>query len=511
MKKRMRSIGILLFGLVFCLAGCQKEKEAPVVEETPEIIVEEVVESETVMEEQEEEVPLGIHIDTYHKTYYFENGEDAYLYLRYCDVNVEGDEYAKLKRNLENWSMERSEDLRSLYASFEESAKAASEENEAFHEYSLYQSVTIARADEAVVSLLDDTYQHTGGNDTLFYRDGINFDSVSGKRLKLADLFYDYAAFAEDAKERIVYELTEKYEEELFDNYITFVEELWMDEAEPEWYMDGSSIVIILQENTVGPQTIGSVEIHLPYAEFSAYMKEEYFPGTFKGVASFKRNQEIFLTLPGIAEEVPMMLVSELQEEKMYQSLWLGQNELPLEEHLMLEDAFIVRTEKDVYCLLEADMGSDDYVTYVYRVTNGVLEKVNEVYAAIDAANINPHEIKMESWVFLLGTYGGVKNYHFDENGKFITEDSEYILQRNEFVLTTTADLPVVIDDAESVLLAGSHIILNATDGETYVKFTIQETGQSGMLDVTKEEGNYYFTIHGMNESDCFEILPYAG
>jgi hypothetical protein len=164
-----------------------------------------------------------------------------------------------------------------------------------------------------------------------------------------------------------------------------------------------------------------------------------------------------------------------------------------------------------VYCLLEADMGSDDYVTYVYRVTNGVLEKVNEVYAAIDAANINPHEIKMESWVFLLGTYGGVKNYHFDENGKFITEDSEYILQRNEFVLTTTTDLPVVIDDAESVLLAGSHIILSATDGESYVKFTIQETGQSGMLEVTKEEGNYYFTIHGMNESDCFEILPYAG
>ena len=176
-----------------------------------------------------------------------------------------------------------------------------------------------------------------------------------------------------------------------------------------------SSIVIILQENTVGPQTIGTVEIHLPYAEFSAYMKEEYFPSALKGVASFQKNQEIFLTLPGIAEEVPMMLVSELQEEKMYQSLWLGQNELPLEEHLMLEDAFIVRTEKDVYCLLEADMGSDDYVTYVYRVTNGVLEKVNEVYAAIDAANINTHEIKMESWVFLLGTYGGVKNYHFDE------------------------------------------------------------------------------------------------
>lgn len=511
MKKRMKSLGVLGVVLMLCLSGCQKEQEIPAVEETPEIIVEQVTEPEEVVEETEEVSPLGIHIDTYHKSYYFEEGEKAYLYLRYSDVTVEGDEYGKLKRNIENWSLERSEGLRSLYTSFEESANAAAEESDGFYGYSLYQTVTIARADEAIVSLLDDTHQYMGENDILFYREGINFDSVSGKKLKLSDLFYDYAAFAEDAKERIVYELREAYEEELFDNYITVIEEAWMDESEPEWYMDASSIVIVLQENTVGPQTMGTPEIHLPYAEFATYMKEEYFPGNFKGVASFKQNQEIFLTLPGIAEEVPMMLVSELQEEELYRSLWLGQNELPLNEYLVLEDAFIVRTEEEVYCLLEADMGSDDYVTYIYRLTNGVLEKVNEVYAAVDSGNINPHEMKMESWVNLLGTYGGVKKYYFDKNGEFVTKDTEYILEKNEFVLTTTADLPVVIEEAESILPAGSHIILNGTDGETYVKFTIQETGQKGTLEVQKEDGNHYFLINGMNENDCFEILPYAG
>lgn len=511
MKKGMKSLGVLGLALMLLLTGCQAEEETPAAEETPEIVVEEVIEAEEIANETEEVLPLSVHVNTYNKTYYFGEGENAYLYLRYCDVEVEGDEYGKLKKNVENWSMERSEGLRSLYSSFEESAAAEAKDNQEFYGYSLYQTVTTARADEAIVSLLDDTYQYMSGNDGLFYREGINFDSVSGKKLKLSDLFYDYPVFTEDAKERMIYELREEYGEELFDDYITVIEQTWQDAAEPEWYMDASGIVIVLQENTVGPQTLGTLEIHLPYTEFDSYMKEEYFPKDFKGVASFEQNEEIFLTLPGIAEEVPMMLVNELQEDTMYHSLWLGQNELPLEEHLRLEDSFIVRTDEDVYCLLEADMGSDDYVTYIYRLTNGVLEKAGEIYAAIDSGNINPHEIKMESWVYLLGTYGGVKNYYFDENGDFVTEDTEYILQKNEFVLTTTVDLPVVLEDAENILPAGSHIILNGTDGETYVKFIIQETGQQGTLEVQKEEESYNVLVDGMNENECFEILPYAG
>lgn len=511
MKKRMKRLMALGLAAMFLLVGCAKEPEAPVVEELPEITVEEVPE-EIVEEPVAEVIPLTINIDTKNKTYYFADGEEAYLYLQYCDVTVEGDEYAKLKRNIENWSMERSEGLRSLYASFEETASAEVEEGKEFEGYSLYQSVSVARADSAIVSLLDDTYQHTSGAQGMFYRDGINYDAKTGKHLKLADIFYDYKFFVDEAKERIIYELRESYGEELFDDYTTTLNELWNDETEPQWYMDASSIVIVLQECAVGPYTIGTPEIHLPYAEFAPYIKGEYFPGTLSGVASFEQNQEIFLTLPGIAEEVPMMLVSELQDEEMYQSLWLGQNELPLESFVVLEDAYIVRTGEEVYCLLEMDMASDDYVTHIYRLTNGVLEKVDSVGAAIDSQNINPHEIRMESWVFLLGTYGGVKNYHFDENGKFVTEDTEYILQRNEFVLITTTELPIVLEEAEGTLPAGSHIILNATDGETYVRFTIQETGQTGVLNVKRGTEDYHGVfINDMKEDDCFVTLPYAG
>lgn len=141
-----------------------------------------------------------------------------------------------------------------------------------------------------------------------------------------------------------------------------------------------------------------------------------------------------------------------------------------------------------------------------------MIEKVAEVQAAVDSGNIGIHEIRMESWVYLLGTYGGVKNYHFDEEGNFITEDTEYIFERNEYALTTLVDLPITLEEGESVLPAGSHIILNGTDDETYVKFTIQETGQTGVLKVQRGEEDYRnISINGMNENECFEDLPYAG
>lgn len=514
MKKRMKQLVALGVAMLLVLGGCGKEPEEPVVVETPEIEVEEVTEAEELPAEEmvEETIPLSVNINTNNKTYYFEGGEDAYLYLQYCDVTVEGDEYENLKRNIENWSLERSEGLRSLYASFEESASQDAEDHEEFYGYSLYQTVSTARIDERIVSLLDDTYQYTGGAHGMFYREGVNFDAASGKKLALQDIFSDYENFTEVATERIIYHLNENYGEELFDEYIKTVEKMWLDDMEPEWYLDGSGIVVVLQEYSVGPYSIGTPEIHLPYAEFEQYIKEAYLPDASEGVARFEKNQEIFLELSG-AEEIPMMLQYDWQEEDIPScSLWLGENEKSIEIFAALDQAYLVKCREETFCMIQVDMGSDDYVTYIYRLTDGVIEEIAEIDASIDAGNINTYGIVMESWINLLGTYGGVKTYHFDENGGFSTEDTEYVLKRNEFLLTTTVDLPVTLDEAPSTLPAGSHIILNATDNETYVTFTIQETGQTGVLEIQRDTNDYFtISINGMNENDCFEVLPYAG
>ncbi len=513
MRNRMKKLTALGLAAILLLGGCAGNAEEEIAEViTPEEEIVETVVPEEIEEVVEEVLPLSINVSTNHKSYYFENSEETYLYLQYCDVEVEGDEYDKLKRNVENWSMERSEGLRSLYASFEEAAEQAGESGEEFYGYSLYQNVSAARIDESIVSLRDDTYQYASADNGEFYREGVNFDAKNGKRLKLHDVISDWENFAAEAASEMIYHLKENYNEELFDDYIAVIETMWAEDAEPEWYMDGSSIVIVVQELSVGPETMGTPEIHLPYTEYERYIKEGYLPGTGEGMAVFEQNQEIYLKLPGVFEEVPMMLQYEWTEEVFNCSLWLGEHEKSLAEFITLEDAYLIRDKEEIYCLVEVDMASDDYVTYVYRLTEGVIEEVTQIGAAIDQGNVNSSKIRMESRVYLLGTYGGVQTYYFDENGEFVTDDTEYNLHRNEYVLKTTADIPVILEDAESILPAGSHIVLNATDGESYVKFTIQETGQKGMFDVRRDENEIYkILIDGMDEYDCFEELPYAG
>lgn len=515
MRKRLQKLMVLGISALILLVGCKNGEEAPVVEETPEIIVEEV-EPEKEPEETKEEVPLAIHTTMKDKTYYFEDGENAYLFLRYCDVTVEGDGYEKLKRNIENWSLERSEGLRSLYASFEEQATAVNaQEQKEFYGYTLDQTVKTARVDDAVVSLLDDTSQYTGGEHWESYRAGITFDSNTGKKLELSDLFINYEKFTEEAKERILYDLKDRYENELSEDYETTVSSMWKDGSEPQWYLNASGIVIVLQEYSVGDYSIGAPEICFPYSEYKAYIKENYLPSEGDGVAIFQANQEVYFTLPGTRENVSLMLLSEEGEGGIfYSSLWLDQSELKLDEYLILGKTYLVKHKGEIYCLVEADHASDDYETSVYRLTNGIIEKIGNVEAAIDGGNININEVKMESWVYFLGTYGGVKTYRFSDADQFRTEDTEYLLERNQYVLTTKTDLMIRLDgeETESLLPTGSHIILTATDGATYVKFVIQETGQTGTMMVQKNSGDWpNITIQGISETDCFEMLPYAG
>lgn len=517
MKKRMKQVLALGVAVMLVLGGCTEKPEEPVVEETPKVeegegieVVEE--ETESIVPEKQA-VPLSVSIDTNQKTYYFEDGEKAYLYLQYCDVTVEGGENVNLKKNIENWSMERSEQLRSEALSFEsDAAENLKNTGDFFNNYSLYQRITTSRIDSQVVSLLENTDYYTGGAHGMFCREGINFDAQSGKRLNLSEIFSDYEGFQAVATEKIIDYLKTNYEEELFPDYIEMVEGLWADELGPEWYFDGSGIVIIIQQYLVGPASVGAPEIHLPYAEMKQYIKEIYLPDDSDGVSKFEKNQEIFLQISELEEELPMMLQYKDIDGIPSCALWLGNQKKTMEGFTTLTNSYLLRNHGEIFCLIEVDFASDDYVTYIYRLTEGRIQEIDQLKGSISMGNINSDKIVMEFWVNLLGTYGGVKNYRFDENQEFVTEDTEYRLSENQVVLTTMVDLPVILEETDSILPAGSHIVLNSTDGESFVKFTIQETGQTGVLLVQRAEGDYYnVSINGINESECFEFLPYAG
>ncbi len=508
MKRKLKRWIVLGLASLLLVGGCGRTEEFAV-EEAPENVIEAVEEQENFSEI--EIIPLRVSVETIVRNHTLEGNENAVMSLEYCDVSVEGDGYENLKRAVENWSLERGEELRSIYASLEETVKAELQYEEEFYGDSIWQSVTTKRADSTVLSLSEESYQGSQGQ---FYKEGWNFDAATGKKLVLADILSDAQSFTDAAKKRTVEELQKEYSEDVSADFLMLTEKSWETMADTGWYLDASGIVLLLEDYTEGPYELRDVEIHLPYEDFRPYMKENYLPKNGDGVLSFDVNQEIFVTLPESGKEISLMLYREWDENEIdaIQYIQLGESKKTLDSYVSIRDLYLVRNGQKLLCMVEVDVASDDFVTTIYDLSGGRIQQIAEIGASVDSGNINIHEVQMEFAIDLLGTYTGVKTYQITETGELQTEDTEYILHRNETVLTTTVDLPVVLEGGESTLPAGSHIILTVTDGETYAKFVIQETGQTGVISVERDSEEYYhFRVNGMDEWECFEMLPYAG
>lgn len=512
-KKWMVLWMILLLGL----AGCGKQQEMPAEEQEPLIEVEQKPEI-APEEEKKEEVPLHISTEKHMKTYYLEDEETPYLYLQYCDVSVEGKAYENLRRALENWSLEKSEELRGVYQSYEEPAKTeALLKGDEFYPAMVYQNVYLARADEAVVSLVEEMQQNGSISDGTYTETftGLNYETDTGKKLGLRDVVTDWKVFSEAAVERMLLKCVEVYEEALTEDAESIIRAIFEEEKEPVWYLDASGIVLIYGQSLY--ETDGTerenVKVHLPYAEFGQWIKAAYLPKNADGVALLEENQEVQWIIGNEQDTVPFILQCNWQDEEMPTAyVKLGEKKKNLDTFTVLGKCYLIRKDGESYCLIQYDTGSDDYVTNVYRLTDGVLTRTDHVEASVDPGSVSPWKIDMERWVYVLGTYGGRQTYQFTEEGKLITEDTEYQLEGNDFVLTTKIDLAVTMEEQETTLPAGSHVVLTATDNDSYVKFVIRETGQSGSLKISRNAKEYYrIVVDGRDEYDCFEILPYAG
>lgn len=519
MDKRIKQLLVMGMTVLMLTGGCGKATEPTEQNETiqseEQNSSEEMTDEEQIPQEESFAVPCSIHVDENKKTYYLQDGETAYLYLQYCDVTADNVSNENLKRNIENWSMERAEEIRGLSTSFKEEAADSAKSD--IMTYSFYQSVAVSRVDSKIVSLIEDFSQYTGGAHGSNSREGICFDAQTGKKLMLSDLFSDYDTFKKEALKYLKEQLAVEYEEQLFEDYEETAEKMWSEETF-SWYPDASGIVVVFPEYSVGPYATGIAEIHLPYAQFKQYIKQAYLPDHSDGIARLDKNQQVILSLTsknGENEEVPFLIDYVWKDDEPDQPtcyVKLGNRSVKLDSFSVLEEVYLIRKEGEVYCLVGVDQASDDYYTYVYRLTDGKIREAGSTMAAIDKGNINLDTIIMEEKVDFLGSYTGKRTYRFNEGHELKTEETEFDLQKNEIVLTTSTELTVTLEGKEGILPVGSHVLIKATDDQTYVRFIIQETGQSGLMDVVRDENDYYnISINGKDEHDCFKILPYAG
>lgn len=163
------------------------------------------------------------------------------------------------------------------------------------------------------------------------------------------------------------------------------------------------------------------------------------------------------------------------------------------------------------------DIASDDYVLYGWHYDGGGLKPMtfrdesgqsDWLLGRIIAVD-GSRQFTIASTRYILGTYTATRPFVIGADGIFApVEGSGWFFDRNEFWLELCCDLSALINEETVTLPAGSHILLTATDGESWVEF-ITEDYSMGRLSICRGQNGWLAA--GVNEQDAFVILPYAG
>ncbi|MCD8335104.1 MAG: YobA family protein [Clostridiales bacterium] len=169
------------------------------------------------------------------------------------------------------------------------------------------------------------------------------------------------------------------------------------------------------------------------------------------------------------------------------------------------------------FALLDADYASDDYVTFLYELTDGALVEQSRLEdVSLQSAAVGTEQLRLRVHVDVLGSYDSYRDYVIDDGGalqatsdvcEIPTDDSDWHL------LTVTKELPVTLDGQKATLPAGTQLRITGTDNQATAYFRVEDTGAEGSIAYTRGEGDeaYLLYIDGVSEYDYFEMLPYAG
>ena len=162
------------------------------------------------------------------------------------------------------------------------------EEYEEQYCFSATRTVSVARADEQVLSLWYDDYYYTGGTRGSQEDKGFVFDAQTGEKLQLEDLSGEGEAFSAWLTETML---------GLIDADPDYYGRIELETAkttlgaedlegvcralqrEDSWYLDMDGLVLFSGQNEIGTGVDGDVEFHIPYEQLRDHVDSRWLPG----------------------------------------------------------------------------------------------------------------------------------------------------------------------------------------------------------------------------------------
>ena len=178
-----------------------------------------------------------------------------------------------------------------------------------------------------------------------------------------------------------------------------------------------------------------------------------------------------------------------------------------------LVDAYAVkRADTRSFLIVTCDYMSDDFVTFVYEVTEGHVRKCSELNSAYPAGELKTaSRLEMIVVLDVLGTYAARMDYIMDEEGNLL-QTREIFTVDTENVMTVIRELPVTVNGEKALLDVGTQIVVTGTNNIDVVYFRVVDGNQTGTIQYALDPDDpWIHLIEDITEYQYLEGIPYAG
>lgn len=370
-------------------------------------------------------------------------------------------------------------------------------------------SYRITRLDTHVLSVNGSSYDYYGGAHGYWYDWGITIDLQSGAELELSRMAQDPPGFWNKAMELVLSELGNRTEE-LYEDYESYVKE---DLESTDWYLDAAGIELVFTPYEIGPYASGNIVVCIPYEEVAAYLKPEYLAPQGEYIMPIPLGREV-----SDAQDLYHVLIEyrQIQEYMWDAVLRVNDQETALGDVAVQQAYLLHRADDRTFLIFDIDWASDDYVTFVYELTeNGAAER-DCVGGRLDGKNVNPERLGLILSLEALGSCSSQMYYTLGEEGDLTPQSDIYQIEVNLEVggLVVIRELPVTVQGQKTTLPVDSRLHVAATNQVDTIWFeAVKPSGETveGEIHYERREEDYRIYIDGVSEYEYFETLPYAG
>lgn len=542
MKKKFLLSAILI--VVLCLCGCNTQitfgdntdqgSQTGQVSESQNDSVENSQDGSQdndaeVTEQAQTSKYLNVSID---ELYDGEYDQVSLMYGTCCQIQLDAPEYPALEAAVAQYNTETEQnwitsmnDLKSWAR--EDYNSAFSEGYEFWGPYVSEDEMYITRADDKVLSAVTENYWYSGGAHGMNGYSAVNFDTQTGKILAVEDVIPNTAALPN----ALAVEMLEQYPhltttiqdtwsmslEDYLASYLTPEE---VDDITPEftWTLGYEGVTFYFGAYEIGSYADGNQVVVLTYNEYPELFNKEYFTGVTQDYAvqimPFWYGEEGFTDLNG--DGVMDMITIDgnyWTEHEQYSSIdiTVNGNTYSHDAYYYELTSYLVKANGNTYVYVERLGDSDFRTVSVFKITESSVEYVGDVDGGIIDFN-NSADFGFEKRFDLLSTYYGQCRCYVGEDGMPVEKCGAYEIIV-DIPIVSTVDITAELVDENGSLLgesktfpAGTSYTFQTTDGMTYVDMLTSD-GSRCRLYTTSDSP----TVNGMNATECFEMLYYAG